>query len=529
LINALIGGVLGGAKHDEEAGQLRGRNPRPVGNQQPPLEIIAGHYFGLTFRDDPFAVNIWGKGNAEVVEDIDPVAPFDAMNKPYHAVDLNPKNIRLSGAAPVEPGHTKAAIGYTSPDYVPPYLHPRPFPDATEEAAAAKARDAIVIPIGERIIQAHEDRLRDPRFPFRTLHAYPLTAPADRIDPGPYPLAPIDRVPNKYDRFIAQSMRKTASNADLKSYLKLFNRVDQDKDTAISAEEFQAEVVNHQGKTDAQEQALWKQYHITPDPDMTKGEFIKLAATGFDLGQQFVPRKDIILTLKTPLASNMGYWGGGAGCPNSTYMTGARIKVRPNTPQSGDNTALNCIHFKCSDGTVLKTVEGPDGEWTDWAECQQGQTIHSVSVRVEAYSTGLDNTGMNDVIFKCRSPGHLEETTLMFGEHTPAQDQTGYVFVDGKYVPRSQTTVDDKQVVVGKGKIAAQGGWSDEMSCGTNGAICGGQGRLLNEPDRKDNAGLTEFRFFCCNLPLNCDGPCKFPSSADCQQCKSKQNSISSR
>jgi hypothetical protein len=521
--------VLATAKHDEEAGKLRGRNPRPVGNSQPPFQIIAGHYFGLTFRDDPFAVNIWGKGGSEVVENIDPVAPFDSMDKPYHAIDLRPTNLRLSGAAPVEPGHTRAAIGYTSPDYVPPYLHPRPFPDATEEAAAAKARDAIVIPIGERDVQAHEDRLRDPRFPFRQLEAYPLTAPADRISPGPYPLAPIDRVPKHYDQFVAQSMRRAASSSDLKSDLALFDRVDQDKDTAISAEEFKAEVQNHQGKTEAQEQALWKQYHNTPDPDMTKDEFVKLAETGFDLGQEFVPRKDIMLKLNTPLPSHMGYWGGGAGCPNGTYITGARIKVKPNSPVSGDNTAMNCINFKCSDGSVLKTVEGPDGDWTDWAECLQGQTVYSVSVRIEAYSTGLDNTGINDIMFKCRSPGHLDATTLMFGENTPQQDQSGFVFVDGKYVPRSQTTVDDKTVVVGKGKVGGQGGWSDEMTCGTNGAMCGGQGRLLNEPDTKDNAGLTEYRFFCCNLPLNCAGPCKIPSSADCQQCQAKENTISTR
>jgi hypothetical protein len=527
FIAAVIGRVICSSS-DGEAIRLRGRGHTMVIPQHP-LKIVSGHYFGLNFRDDPFAVNIWEKGHTDIVENLDPVAPFDRLDKRYYAIDPNPKDPRLSGAAQVEPGKTKAAIGYTSPDFVPPYLYPRPFPDAAEERMAAQARDSIVVPIGERILQAHEDRLRDPRVPLSPLHAYPLTAPADRISPGVWPLAPIDRIPKKYDRFISQSLRRSASSADMKQYLELFKRVDQDKDNAISTEEFTAEVQNHQGKTEPQEQVLWKQYHISPDPDMTQEEFLKLAATGFDLGQEFVPRKDIILTMTTPLASDMGYWGGGAGCPNGTFVTGAQLKVKPNTAEVGDNTALNSVNYKCSDGSVLNTVEGPEGAWTGWAECLPGQAVHSVSVRVKAYAQGLDNTGVNDLMFKCRSSSHTDATTLMFGEHTPAQDETGYVFVDGKYVPRSQTTVDDKQVVVGKGEIAAEGGWSDELTCGTHGAICGAQGRLLNEPDRKDNLGITEIRFFCCSLPLDCSAPCQIPSAADCHACQAKQSDMAGR
>merc|ERR1740117_1721971 len=82
----------------------------------------------------------------------------------------------------------------------------------------------------------------------------------------------------------------------------------------------------------------------------------------------------------------------------------------------------------------------------------------------------------------------------MFGEKAPPQaDQKGYIFVNGKYIKKSSTTIDDKAVVVGAGKVATDGGWSEELTCGTSGSLCGAQGRLHNVKGASDNMGVTDF------------------------------------
>merc|ERR550537_1602379 len=97
---------------------------------------------------------------------------------------------------------------------------------------------------------------------------------------------------------------------------------------------------------------------------------------------------------------------------------------------------------------------------------------------------------------------------LKFGPKSEEASQ-GYVYVDGKYVKKSLTNAEEKQAVYGDGPVAKDGGWSEEMTCGMNGALCGAQGRLQNTPGIKDNMGVTDFRFFCCSMPVDCAVPCK--------------------
>lgn len=493
---------------------LRGQADQSPPQPPPQVQTVTSHYFGLHFGDNPFAVNPWvQKKPARVVDDLDPTAPFDRLDR-----------TRLpswSGAAPVEPGHSEAAVGYTQPDFVPPHLHSKPFPKQGE----VKGRDGIMVPIADRVVVAHEDRLRKPGLDndyLDPLGMYPLVAPADRIGANPYPVAHLDKVPANYDKFFSQSVARDAARIAQKKLTAAFDRVDTDNDNAISSTEYDAEVKGHQKKTDPQASVLWKQYHLSSEPDMNQDEFFKLAKTGFDLGQSFVKRKDMSGVITMPQTPDTGYWGGGAACPDGKFIKGVQIKVKPNADK-GDNTALNCVKFKCEDGTVIQTAEGPDGAWTQWAECLPGQTIASLSVRLQAYQMGQDNSGINDLMFKCRSKGHSDETTLMFGEKKPEQaDQKGYIFVNGEYVKKSATDVDDKAVVVGAGKVATDGGWTEELTCGTNGALCGAQGRLNNVKDAKDNMGVTDFRFFCCSKSVDCSGPCKNAISTDCKSCKAK-------
>jgi len=509
-----------------KAGGLRGQRKGPdlvpeAPGPNPDTQTVSGHYFGLHFDDSPFAVNPWvTMKSARVVDDLDPTAPFDRLDRTLLK--------SWSGAAQVEPGKKEASVGYTQPDFVPPYMHPKPFPKEVDP----KIPDGIMIPLSDQIVVAHEDRLRNPGLDhaiMNPLGMYPLVAPADKISPGPWAVAHLDSVPPHYDKFFDQTMQRDALRLKQKALTAAFDRVDSDDDNAISSTEYDAEVKGHQKKTDDQAQILWKQYHVTDDPDMNQKEFEKLAKTGFDLGQKFVNRSDMSGVLTPPQTAQVGFWGGGAACPDGNYIKGVQIKVKPNA-DTGDNTALNCVKFKCQDGTEIQTAEGPDGAWTEWAECLEGQTIFALSVRVQAYRLGQDNSGINDLMFECRSSGHEHTTTLKFGEEDPkGEDQQGYVFVNGEYVKRSETDVDDKKVVVGKGKVATDGGWSEELTCGTNSALCGAQGRLNNVKDAKDNLGVTDFRFFCCSQELDCSGPCKDETSTDCKACKSKVTKVEER
>lgn len=501
------------AVKDDKAGRLRGQH-----KGDPAVQSITSHYFGLNFDDSYFSQNPWTvMKSAVIVEDMDPTAPRDRMDR---------VRVRsISGSAPVAPGKTEAEIGYTQPDFISPYLHPKPFPQEDD----IKQRDGIMIPIEDRMVVAHEDRLRENGRIYQSLYplaSYPLTAPASRIRPGPHAVVDADKVPGKYDKFFDQTFKREQVRQEQKRLSDAFARVDADDDNAISNTEWKAEVEGRQKKTEEQADILWKQYHEAEDPDMTRGEFEKVARTGFDLGQKFVDRTDMSAVLKGPPAADLGFWGGGAACPAGKFVKGVQMKVKANA-NTGDNTAVNCVKFKCEDGSEIQTAEGPDGDWTKWAECLEGQTIYAVSVRIMEYHGGQDNSGINDLSFQCRSSGHEETTKLKFGKAVPPAEQTGYVFVNGEYVAKNQTDVDDKAVVVGDGTPGDQGGWSQELDCGTNSALCGAQGRLYSIDGNKDNMGITDFRFFCCSKPVLCTVPCANPTSTDCLACKQKESKIS--
>merc|ERR1739848_262003 len=102
---------------------------------------------------------------------------------------------------------------------------------------------------------------------------------------------------------------------------------------------------------------------------------------------------------------------------------------------------------------------GPDGHWTEWAECLEGQRIYALSARVQPFQMGEDNTGVNNLQFKCRSEGHEDSTTLKFGDKATEQAESGYVFVNGRYIKKSMTDVDDQKVVTAAGPVGNAGGW----------------------------------------------------------------------
>jgi len=63
-----------------------------------------------------------------------------------------------------------------------------------------------------------------------------------------------------------------------------------------------------------------------------------------------------------------GSWRSVKRCPQNTYIVGFSQRVE-GQQGTGDDTALNALRFKCSDGTIIETEGTPWGTWGSWATC----------------------------------------------------------------------------------------------------------------------------------------------------------------
>ena len=71
-----------------------------------------------------------------------------------------------------------------------------------------------------------------------------------------------------------------------------------------------------------------------------------------------------------------------------------QLRIEPYTTR--DNTALNAIRMKCSDGQILDSKEGRWGHWLEWKESKDERKIVKVWVRSEAkQGSRVDDTAAN--------------------------------------------------------------------------------------------------------------------------------------
>ncbi|XP_028512726.1 vitelline membrane outer layer protein 1 [Exaiptasia diaphana] len=99
-----------------------------------------------------------------------------------------------------------------------------------------------------------------------------------------------------------------------------------------------------------------------------------------------------------------GKWHPVLECPgDSTYLTGVSIKSQPKQGFRTDDTAANKFQFTCKDGTKLKGVGGPHGEWGNQVNCPSNSAICGIKTQVENYQKYGDNTALNGAIFYCCS------------------------------------------------------------------------------------------------------------------------------
>ena len=107
----------------------------------------------------------------------------------------------------------------------------------------------------------------------------------------------------------------------------------------------------------------------------------------------------MVLEIEPDVHTNWGTWGRRAICAYGHYVTGMQLRIQPYTTR--DNTALNAIRMKCSDGQILDSKEGRRGDWLEWKESKDKRKIVKVWVRSEAkQGSRIDDTAANGVGFE---------------------------------------------------------------------------------------------------------------------------------
>ena len=89
-------------------------------------------------------------------------------------------------------------------------------------------------------------------------------------------------------------------------------------------------------------------------------------------------------------------------CGFGGYMTSFQLRVSPAGTEA-DNTAVNDIRFRCSNGDEINGIGNTDGTWGDYSDvCENG--ICGMETLLQPYAGGIghyDNTALNDVRFTC--------------------------------------------------------------------------------------------------------------------------------
>ncbi|XP_052614072.1 vitelline membrane outer layer protein 1 homolog isoform X1 [Peromyscus californicus insignis] len=101
----------------------------------------------------------------------------------------------------------------------------------------------------------------------------------------------------------------------------------------------------------------------------------------------------------------------------------SRPWVEPPQGIPGDDTALNGIRLHCTRGNAKQNthvVESQSGSWGSWSEplwCPGTHFLVAFSLRVEPFSFPGDNTSVNNVRFRCSDGVELEGPGLSWGDY----------------------------------------------------------------------------------------------------------------
>jgi hypothetical protein len=104
----------------------------------------------------------------------------------------------------------------------------------------------------------------------------------------------------------------------------------------------------------------------------------------------------------SPHEGYWGYWGEAVNCSRNNFFTHFRLKIERPLPE-GDDTSVNSVAFRCSDGLMLEGGNGgPFGRWHDWIfppANNYKSAICGVKARTEAPQGSGDDTALNSLEF----------------------------------------------------------------------------------------------------------------------------------
>jgi len=473
---------------DWSAQRIKAHEQPLSGDDIPGYEV--SKYGGQIFHDSIWNTNVWHpQRDFPFLDDLEPTAPMDRL-------DSGP--INSLGNAPEAPGGAegnKPSYGLYG-DFVPPQLHPNTFPYESQNACV----DTTQKKLEDRHLVAKPDILRPHWVHIHDeFKNYPNVAPEDRLVRGifgwatdPVPIAAHDRVPMEFAKYFQQVYNKEQERQRAKKTYEAYKMADTSNDDSIDWDEFTQEVEKRQKKTKEEAQKLWNSYKLPDSEVMTATEYGKIVRDGFDLGSVSLTRT-LRGTLEVSCGLNFGFWTGSASCPGDTTAVGVRLKVQEKV-QDGDNTGLNgvelrCVNLKDNSGQEdIKTMEGPDGKYSDWGTCPEGTYIAGFRSRTQVFQPVGDNAGVTDFAFLCKDKKGAKKMQIKFGgDKLKKEEAKG---IDAGYV----------QVVTGNS--ADFGGWATGDSyCPTGSAICAFQTRLEIGQEAGQNMGVTNARFFCCVDP----------------------------
>lgn len=126
---------------------------------------------------------------------------------------------------------------------------------------------------------------------------------------------------------------------------------------------------------------------LNQGPDFTSLNAVQLNCD--DAGASFV----------TSTQGPNGQMGPGRGCAAGAALSAFQLRVQPNGVDA-DNTAVNTIRFRCTDGVELTSAGNQIGTFGAYSgDCVNG--ICGIQTRVKAEDAATDNTAVNDVRFEC--------------------------------------------------------------------------------------------------------------------------------
>lgn len=106
--------------------------------------------------------------------------------------------------------------------------------------------------------------------------------------------------------------------------------------------------------------------------------------------------------VQLPFFCSWGSWSEPLWCPGTSFLVAFSLRVEP-FKFPGDNTAVNNVRFRCSDGVEL---EGPGlswGDYGDWSNsCSKG--VCGLQTKIQKPRGLRDDSALNDVrMFCCNS------------------------------------------------------------------------------------------------------------------------------